>query len=163
MMVTTEVFLALIMVVLLEAVYIAVLSTRTKILAKRVKETEEKLKVIEEISHWEKMEKMAKEETKRKRKRYIVFRLVSEEMLPQEIIWQKIRSIISKVYGEPFLNKAMVDLVHYDEEKKAGILRVEQRYREQVIGALGLLREKNLVVIPVKTAGTIRKAREYIY
>jgi RNase P/RNase MRP subunit POP5 len=163
MMAVTEVFLALIIVVVVEAVYIAVVSARTKVILDRLRRAEEKLKVVEEISDWENMKKMTREETRRRRKRYIVFRYISEEKISQEKIWEKIKSVITRTYGEPFLNKAMIDLVHYDEEKRAGILRVEQKYKDQVIGAIGLIREKNIVITPVKTAGTIRKAREYIY
>lgn len=104
--------------------------------------------------------------TKKLRKRYIVFTIVSEHSFSRKEIEEAVRKNINKVYGFIGLARADPKLVYYEPSLKKGVIRTSHLEKELVITALSLVREvngKKLVIIPLKTTGTIKRAKKYLY
>lgn len=102
---------------------------------------------------------------KKPRKRYIVFSLVSEDKLSLESIDKAIRDTLIKYYGESIYGKASPRVILFDENTGRGILRVSHLFVDHAIATLGLVKEiegKRCLIIPIRTTGTLRKAREYL-
>lgn len=100
------------------------------------------------------------------RKRYIVFSVISGEKLSKKEIEESIRKKIGKIYGIIGVAKTDPQVVFYDPSIKKGIIRTSHKEKELVIAALSLVREingKKALIIPLKTTGTIKKAKKYMY
>ncbi len=159
-----EALIGLLVLLLLEAAYIAIVSSKSKANEKRIRELGEKIRVIQEIHDWLSAETKVSSIIRKPRKRYIVFRVLSDRELDRNEVWSIIRRAASRLYGESFLSDSMLDLVYYEKSRRAGVLRTTNSYKDHVIGLLGLAgKGTGVVITPVKTAGTLRKAREYIY
>ncbi len=160
-----EALIALLLILALEGALIAKLSLENRMIKKKMKELIEKTRVIQEIYEWQMLQKKLKKESSKPRKRYIVFRILSENKISQEQAWEVIRRTVTRLYGEPFLKKSMLSLIYYDRRTQMGILRTTNNYMEHIIASLGIASSPStrLIIAPVKTTGSIRKAKEYIY
>jgi len=98
------------------------------------------------------------------KKRYIITKTISREAISKEKINYHIRKAIAALYGEPFLMLSHASLIFYDEESGIGIIRTNREGIEQVIASLHIAgkegSEKKFILAPLKTAGTLKKARE---
>ncbi len=104
--------------------------------------------------------------TKRIRKRYIVFTIISEHEFNRKEIEKAVRRKLAVLYGLINLAKADPQLVFYDPKLKRGIIRTSHIMKDYVIAALTTTREingKKLLIIPVKTTGTIKRAKKIMY
>ncbi len=100
------------------------------------------------------------------RKRYIVFSIVSEDRFSKKEIEDSLKKKISKVYGIIGAAKADPKIVFYDPSIKKGIVRTSHKEKDLVLAVLSLIREingKKVLIIPLKTTGTIKRARKYMY
>lgn len=100
------------------------------------------------------------------RKRYVVFVINSDKRFSKKDVEESIRNTMSKLFGSEVLVKADPQLIYFDPTLQRGVVRTTHVYKEYVIATLGLLREINgekCLVIPMKTTGTIKKARKTLY
>ena len=112
-------------------------------------------------------ERLAKvvESKKKIKKRYIVIRVLSRGKITRKELDRAIRDTIKNIIGVKGLADTSYTLVDYDEQLGLGIIRSNNRMYKVVIGLLGMVRTINntrVLVIPISTHGTIRKAREKI-
>jgi len=127
----------------------------------RIKEME---KEIYSVSHHTKRESSKIISLKKPKKRYIITKTISREAVSKEKINYHIRKAVVALYGEPFLMLSRISLIFYDEESGIGIIRTSREGVEQVIASLHIAgkedSEKKIILAPLKTAGTLKKARE---
>mgnify|MGYP000636765705 CR=1 FL=1 len=103
---------------------------------------------------------------KKIRRRYIVFSIVSEHDFDKRELEKAIRRKLALLYGMISLAKADPQLVFYDPKLKRGVLRTSHVMKDYVLAALSIIRninEKQLLIIPIKTTGTIKKAKKIMY
>jgi len=99
------------------------------------------------------------------KKRYLVFSIISEGNVNKDRIQTSILRAMSKLYGEPFAYAAQPTLIFYDEGRKLGILRVRRESYSQLMASLhiaGKDEEPRILFVPMKTTGSVKKAREII-
>ncbi len=98
---------------------------------------------------------------KRPSKRYIVFEVVGGPVEPRDLE-REIREAFKRLFGEPALGISMLRLAEYYDDKSVGILRVRREYKYHALAALGIVRTvsgKRVVLVPILTSGTIKRAR----
>jgi len=70
-----------------------------------------------------------------------------------------------KYYGVGVYRKASPQIIFFDEAKGVGVIRVLHTCTKHLIATLGLTKRvgnTNCILIPLKTTGTLKKAKEYI-
>jgi ribonuclease P/MRP protein subunit POP5 len=111
-------------------------------------------------------ESREKVRVKRIRKRYIVFAILSEKRFDKKVLEKTIRDYWAKYLGSIMLTKADPQIIYYEPSINRGVLRVAHKYKYHAIALLGFIREINgskCLVIPLKTTGTLKKARQILY
>jgi len=99
------------------------------------------------------------------RKRYVVFTALCEERVSQRDVENAISETMKKHYGVSIYRKASPQVILYDESTGRGVVRVLHAYTSYLIATLGLTKRaggKNCLIVPIKTTGTLRKAREIL-
>jgi len=108
----------------------------------------------------------AREETlsvKKPRKRYVVFTAICEERVKFEELTDAVSSRFKELFSENTYYKASPQLVLFDESTQRGVYRVTHIYLDHFIAALGLVKRiggKKCVIVPLRTTGTLKRARE---
>jgi len=95
--------------------------------------------------------------------RYIVFEVASSRRVPRDELARKIREVATKTLGLTGLVDSGLQLIEYDESTRRGILRVRHTYKYHALAILGLVREvsgERVLLVPLATSGTLRKARK---
>ncbi len=112
----------------------------------------------------------ALDKVKKIRKRYIVFAIITDKCDKQQInkrvLEQTIRNKFREIFGETILIKADPQVIYYDPGTCRGVLRIAHIYKKQTIAILGVIRSINntkVLIIPLKTTGTIKRARKILY
>ncbi len=100
------------------------------------------------------------------RKRYIVFMILSSREFRRE----EVANIISKGFKEFLGINSLIQadpyLIYYDPRLKRGIIRIAHIYKDQTLAVFDYVNRyilKDAVIIPLKTTGTIKKARKIMY
>ena len=129
----------------------------------QLKELSDIKKILSSVMLSRESEKLYKKLKKRIRRRYIVFRIVTEEEfeLSPDIIEDLIHSKIEELFGSTSIAMSNIRLVYYDPRKKTGIIATTNEYKSIVIVSLSLIRRvdgKECIVIPLRTYGTIKQA-----
>lgn len=99
------------------------------------------------------------------RKRYMVFEVISDGTLDKNSLESEIRIVFKDLFGEIHLTTASLAIQYYDSRLKAGILKFTHRYKYKVLATLGLVKRVGnvkVLIVPVRTTGTYRKALKYI-
>ncbi len=102
---------------------------------------------------------------RRPRRRYIVVEILSEEPLPMDEVERAIKSVVREYLGVAGLASSGVSLVYYDENRGRGVVRVNQEYRYQVLGLLGLLRHvgnSRVLIVPLAVTGSLKRAKRLL-
>ncbi len=153
--------------VILALVIIAVISMVSLLISLRTHRT--LLNIIRLLETYPRVfERLAKvlESKKKIRKRYIVIRVLSQGKITRKELDKAIRDTIRNIIGVKGLADTSYILVDYDEQLGLGIIRSNNKMYKIVIGLLGMVRtiDNNIriLIIPISTHGTIRKAREKI-
>uniref|UniRef100_A0A7C4D9F8 Ribonuclease P protein component 2 n=2 Tax=Staphylothermus marinus TaxID=2280 RepID=A0A7C4D9F8_STAMA len=100
------------------------------------------------------------------RKRYIVFSIISNSSFNKQLLEKTIRDSYRKYFGEISLIQADPQLIYFDYSLQRGIIRTTNLHKNSVVITLSLIREINsskCLIIPLKTTGTIKKARRILY
>jgi len=98
-------------------------------------------------------------------RRYVVFEVLGTEPVGFEELKGAIEGTVRRVYGE--LGSAMfgVKLIEYDEVRRRGVLRVRRDFKLYALAVLGLVRSSNgrrLLLIPLSTTGSLKRARAVV-
>lgn len=107
----------------------------------------------------------ALEARKPRRKRYIVFEVISNETITASELNHTLGEEAEKLLGILGLSDITLKLIDFDEKLKRGIIRTDNYSKYIVLALLGLIRNignKKVLLIPLKTTGTIKKARQLI-
>ena len=93
----------------------------------------------------------------REKKRYILFEVISDEKIFKDEIKNSIYQKTLDYLGEKGFSQAGVILV------KENIIRVNNKYKDEMIIILSLIRSinnKKMMINPLKTSGVIKKLKE---
>ncbi|MEM1532920.1 MAG: Rpp14/Pop5 family protein [Desulfurococcaceae archaeon] len=99
------------------------------------------------------------------RKRYIVFRVISDGKVLRSQVEEAIRAAVKELYGVTIVSIADPQLIAYDDELMKGIIRTNNLAKDYVIASMSIVREasgRRIIVKPIKTTGLLRKARKYM-
>jgi len=100
---------------------------------------------------------------KKLRKRYVVFTAICEERVELNELRDAVSSRFKELFSENVYYKASPQLVLFDENTQRGVYKVTHLYLDHFIAALGLVKsigDKKCIVVPLRTTGTLKKARE---
>jgi ribonuclease P/MRP protein subunit POP5 len=95
--------------------------------------------------------------TLREKKRYIVYKIISEEKIDNNQAQKEIKNQCLRFLGELGYAKAGIQLI------KPNIIRVTTKYLDQTKMALGLIKNinnKKVIVDVIGVSGILKKARE---
>jgi ribonuclease P/MRP protein subunit POP5 len=102
---------------------------------------------------------------RRRRRRYIAFYLIYEGDTPPspEEVERAILRAVERLAGQLAVANSRLQLVYYDPVRAVGIVRATNDTKYIVLAGMGLVRMiggKRVMVIPVRTSGTIKRARK---
>ena len=101
--------------------------------------------------------------SRKPRRRYIVFTVISEGDLNEKRLQQEILRLSRKIIGSAGLANSGIQLIYFNPITRRGVLRVRAQYKNVALGILGLLREidgEHVIVVPLITSGTIKRAKK---
>ncbi len=157
------------------SLYSYLVTKRTRIIEERISSLEKALEkvvrqnklvaraVLAALRSSEAEDFLAKLRAKRRR-RYIAFYIVyegEEPPSPQEVEKAILRAV-ERLGGQLSVALGRVQLVYYDPERAAGIIRCTHDTKYVVLAAMGLVRRigrRRAVIVPVRTSGTIKRAK----
>jgi len=101
----------------------------------------------------------------RERKRYILFKLISEGQVSYPLLKELITSTILKFYGELTFGKFGLKFLdeRWCEKKQTGIVKCNHLYVQNIIVALGLLQrlgDHRINVKILRVSGTIKSLQK---
>ncbi|MBS3113331.1 hypothetical protein J4418_04585 [Candidatus Woesearchaeota archaeon] len=101
----------------------------------------------------------------REKKRYLVFKVLSNTKMPIIDVLREIKNEIVSYFGQKGLADAGVQILKetYDIEKQSGIIRVGNKYVNQLKTALMLItmiNEKPVLIKSITVSGIIDKAKK---
>ena len=156
-------YIVYIFLVMVYVVTILYLTTRIGELRRKIvflkKETNELKKILRQ-------EVEEKTEKKKLRKRYVVFAILTEQKIEKKSLEEAIRANWVRFFGEKSLIKADPQLIYYDPSVKRGVIRVAHLYKDELIALMSTIKkigEADCLLVPLKTTGTIKKARKLLY
>lgn len=101
------------------------------------------------------------------RKRYVVLQIISEEPLSDiEELNSLFMSALKNCLGEITFAECKPHIVYYNSKRKRLVLRSYNQCIDKIIACLGSLRvyeNKKMLIIPIRTTGTLKKARWYLF
>jgi len=102
---------------------------------------------------------------RRLRKRYMVFEIINYGRslnISKEELDTLVKKYFKELFGTTELSRSGLALITIDKSKFRGILKYHSTYRTKVLMTLALLQVKEgLIVNPLRTTGTLRKALKY--
>ncbi|MEM1601177.1 MAG: Rpp14/Pop5 family protein [Sulfolobales archaeon] len=101
----------------------------------------------------------------RRRKRYMVFELVSSKEVSAGLLEYEVRSAFKKLFGEVHLARAALSIQYFNNQLNIGVIKYSHTYRYKVLAALGVTRrvgDAKVMVIPLRTTGSLRRALRYV-
>lgn len=107
-------------------------------------------------------------ERRRLRNRYIIFRVIPLETsskINEDLLKNEVMNKFKEIFGAVNLRYAGIDIVYYDKEKLIGVFRVKHLFKLQLLAVLGLVKNisgSKIIILPIRTAGTVKKAKKYI-
>jgi len=96
----------------------------------------------------------------REKKRYLAYKLISENKLDPERIKQAINAGFIELFGQLGLSK--INLVHIETEKDKGIIRVNNKYVDYAKASMALIDKINDIKVLIRTvnvSGILKKAK----
>lgn len=109
--------------------------------------------------------KLKSKPTLRQRKRYIVFRVITDGSFLYENLRNAIYDSVARWLGENEMAKADVHVIKnlWDGRRKVGFVRCVPKYVDDVKTALALVHQigdSRVIIHTVRVSGTIRSAKE---
>jgi len=100
----------------------------------------------------------------RDRKRFIVFKLLSGKGLGKDELDKLMKKSLRELFGSATVAVAGMSLADYDPIKGVGVVRVRASHKNHAIlalSAIDVMTEGEVIVQPLRTTGTLRKAMKY--
>ncbi len=122
-------------------------------------------RVLDGIVTFRDMKRLAREYARKPRRRYIVFEVASAGEVSMEGLERTLLDAIRVMLGNIGLVESGFKLIHYDEARKRGIIRVRHDYKFKILGILGLVREvedSRVMIIPITVTGSLKNARKRV-
>ncbi len=123
-------------------------------------------RLLETIRVLHRGEREVLEKLSKLRRRYIVFTIISSESISRQEFEKALREKLSSLYGVIGLVKSDPQLVYYEPSLKRGVIRTSHLMKDYVVATLSLIKNvngKKVLVVPVKTTGTIKRAKKILY
>lgn len=103
----------------------------------------------------------------REKKRYLTFKIISESKFKVITALKEIKSEIISYFGQKGMADANIQILKetYDENKQAGVIKVGNKYVNQLKSALMFItniEEKPVIIKSVITSGILNKAKNRI-
>lgn len=134
--------------------------SRSLTLERKIKSLQENLAKIYQKKNTDKIEL-------KRRKRYIVFHIVSNQSLTRvEEVNNIITSSLRSCGGDLMLGECKPQVIYFSSRRSRGILRTYHDCYEKIIACLSTTRghgDKKILFIPIRTTGTLKKARWYLF
>lgn len=102
----------------------------------------------------------------RSRRRYVVFEVATSAEVDENDVRAAIEAAFTRLFGEVGMAESGLKMIMYDKVRRRGVIRVRSEGLQRLLAALGTVRRVGQVdaaIVPLRTAGTIRKARKYVY
>ncbi len=102
---------------------------------------------------------------RRRRRRYIAFCISTEDgvQLDPNKVERTIIEAMTRLGGVLGVAEAKPQLVYYDAKSNCGVFRVTYMSKHLAIAAMGFVRNiggKKVVIIPLRTSGTVKRAKK---
>lgn len=100
---------------------------------------------------------------KKRRKRYLLFRLRGEEPITRKELSRKIWKNLLSIYGETTAADSSFYLNEFNTTSGSGILQCDERVLTKIIAAASLIdsiHEKLVAFQPLKTSGTLKALKQ---
>ncbi len=101
----------------------------------------------------------------RRRKRYMIFEVVSDKEVSAGLLEYEVRAVFRKLFGDMHLARASLSIQYFDNRLNVGIIKFSHLYRHKTLAALGVMRtvgDAKVMIIPLRTTGSLRKALKYV-
>lgn len=101
----------------------------------------------------------------RRRKRYMIFELVSSKEVSAGLLEYEVRAAFRKLFGEVHLARAALSIQYFNNQLNIGVIKYSHTYKYKVLAALGVTKrigDAKVMVIPLRTTGSLRRALKYI-
>lgn len=101
--------------------------------------------------------------SRRPRRRYIVFQVVSDGDVSEKSLYQAIMRSARRLLGSAAVADSGLMLAYYNAATRRGVLRVRSDYKNAAMAVLGTVRragDSNVLAVPITTSGTIKKAKK---
>ncbi|WP_172633877.1 Rpp14/Pop5 family protein [Caldisphaera lagunensis] len=102
---------------------------------------------------------------KKPRRRYLIFEIASIKDIDPGLLENSIKEEFKNLFGITSLADSYLKLIYFDNKTKRGILRIKHIYLSHLITAIALIRKidnDELLIIPIRTSGTINKAKKLL-
>lgn len=103
--------------------------------------------------------------SKKRRKRYMVFEVISDKEINSGLLDYEVRAAFRKLFGELHLARAAIAIQYFNSKTNMGVIKYSHLYKYKLLTSLGVVRKVGDVkvnIIPLKTTGTLRKALKYV-
>jgi ribonuclease P/MRP protein subunit POP5 len=106
-----------------------------------------------------------KSNIKKPRKRYLVFEIASSKQIDAGLLENAIREKYKELFGTTNLADSYLKLIYFNNVTNRGIIRIKHIYIDYLISSLALLRKidnNDILIIPIRTSGTINRAKKLL-
>ncbi|WP_292320560.1 Rpp14/Pop5 family protein [Caldisphaera sp.] len=106
-----------------------------------------------------------KSKIKKSRKRYLVFEIATSKQIDPGLLENAIREKYKELFGATNLADSYLKLIYFNNVTNRGIIRIKHIYVDYLLSSLSLLRKidnNDILIIPIKTSGTINKAKKLL-
>lgn len=103
--------------------------------------------------------------SRRMRKRYLAFKVVSEQPVSKGDVADAVWNAVLRLFGEYGASQANLALIEYDQEKSWGIIRCSHRAVEMVrasIASVTEINEKPVAIHVLGVSGTLKALRRKV-
>jgi len=147
------------------ALSLTALALSTTALISSYRRTDTIKKLLESVITGHKFEKsvreLAKKYSKRPKKRYIVFEVVPSGLKANEVEEVLYKTALELI-GYKGVSELDMKLIHFDEKRSRGIVRVRWDKKYVMFAVLSLIRKvngKDYMFIPLTTSGSLKRAK----
>ncbi len=103
--------------------------------------------------------------SRRMRKRYLAFKVVSEQPVSKGDVADAVWNAVLRLFGEYGASQANLALIEYDQEKSWGIIRCSHRAVEMVrasIASVTEINEKPVAIHVLRVSGTLKALKRKV-
>jgi ribonuclease P/MRP protein subunit POP5 len=103
--------------------------------------------------------------SERMRKRYLAFRVVSEQSVNKRDVTDAVWNAVLRLFGEYGASQINLALIEYDQEKSWGIIHCSRRTVEMVrasIASITEINEKSVAIHVLGVSGTLKALRRKV-